>query len=900
MVRKILVGILLGIMMLSFVLPYTYINGKAQTTQYPRLNTITVLTFGGNDLNGLEAFTSGSIQMYTFPIPPSKITSLPSNVSVYIMPVGIYDVLLNPVNTTWGFNPFMFQPVRYAVNYLVNRQFFVQQILGGYGMPEYGPYAGEYEALATSNATAKYVGITYNLTYANQTIYNTLIKHGAQYINGKWYYNGKPITIYFFVRTDTIIRQEYASDLINELEQLGFTVQTISGNLAKQNLLIYGSDPANSTWNIAIESWSGGYSYYEYGNPVEFYSTWYSAVPATSQLYLSFGSYNDSARETPDLLKMQTEIDNISLQLLNTNFNTSKQYYSLLNQLVSLGMNESIRVFIARSFIPIYGSPTLQGVLPSIYYGSVLNTPNYMTMYTPSGVATIGVRYLSQGAMNPGFGFTDAYSVDLAYALIYPLSEAGPNGYTVPTGVILKVVNESNTTSILVPQDALVYNTTANKLQRVEPNTYAQLAIIANFAPIIQNTKFADGQNVTLADILNIYLEAAKMVSPNNSISDSAVQGFYSSFINSISGFKIINSTAIEIWGNVRFFDPLYAAETLLGDFLPLGGYSPASLFPWQLYSAMNKLVSSGMAAWDQPTAEQKGVDWLSIVNLKDVSNILSALQNFSSTNYISPTLLEVQNLSGVTLVTPSSAQSGYQALINYINTYGNAFVSNGPFMLTSYNVNTGAILKRNPYFNMTLPSVVLATPMIYTTSINVPTILTPGQTLTGTVSQTPDNGSKVSQQPAPNVIVYAQLIDSNGNVVKVYNTTTGANGNFEITLPSNLPTGKYYLRAYAYTYQNIFMFPVVYSLFVVPSTTTTSTTTSTTSTTTPSTTTTSTTTSTTSTTTPSTTTTSTTTPSTTTTSTTTSTTSTTTIIAVAVVIVIIVIVAAVLLVRRR
>ncbi|MCE4608413.1 MAG: ABC transporter substrate-binding protein, partial [Caldisphaeraceae archaeon] len=261
--KKLLMGVLLGVMLLSILLPYAYVNAQAQTTQYPRLKEIKIISYKGQDLNGIEAFISGAIDMYTFPVPPSKITGLPANVSTYIMPVGFYDLLLNPLNTSFGFNPFMFPQVRFAMNYLVNRKYFIDQILGGYGTPTYGPYAGEYEALMTSNATAPYLGIHYNLTYANLTIYNTLTKHGAKYINGKWYYHGKPITIYVFVRTDTIIRYGYTMHyLIPTLEKLGFTVKEISGTLSKEISLVYGSDPVNATWNILPEAWSGGYSYY--------------------------------------------------------------------------------------------------------------------------------------------------------------------------------------------------------------------------------------------------------------------------------------------------------------------------------------------------------------------------------------------------------------------------------------------------------------------------------------------------------------------------------------------------------------------------------------------------------------------------------------------------------------
>ncbi|MGC8621748.1 MAG: ABC transporter substrate-binding protein, partial [Caldisphaera sp.] len=426
----------------------------------------------------------------------------------------------------------------------------------------------------------------------------------------------------------------------------------------------------------------------------------------------------------------------------------------------------------------------------------------------------------------------DAYSVDLAYALIYPLSEAGPNGYSVPTGVILKVVNESNVSNIPVPTDAVLFNTTTLQVQHVEPNTTAELSIIANFAPLMNNDRFADNQSITLADLINIYLEAQKMLSPSSPISDPAVESFYSyASYPSVIGFKIINSTSIEIWGNVKFFDPLYAAETLLGDFLPLGGYSPAEVYPWQEYSAMNWVVSKGLAAWDDGTATAKGIDWLSIVSPKDVAYMLQALKNYSSTGYIPQDLLEVQNLTGFNLVNKTEAMQGYNDLINFINKYGNAFVSDGPFILTSFSITSGgAVAVRNPYFNLSLPSEVFEVPMLYSLKFNIPSVVGAGQTLSGQVLETPD-GSKLTSS-APNVIVYAQLINSSGNVIRVYNETTNANGQFSFTLPTGL-NGKYYLRIFTYTYQNIMMDPTVYTLLVVPTVTTTTTTTPTTTTTT-------------------------------------------------------------------
>ena len=807
------------------------ITPLAQPTSIPASTSITFISYNGNDANGILAFEHGQIAFYAYSVPPSEYTSLPPGAKTYLMPATYYDVLVNPLNTTFGFNPFQFQEVRFALNFIVNRTFFVDNILHGYGIPSITLYAGEQCVLHIQNTLAKYAYIHYNFTYANETIYKVLTAHGAQYVNGKWYYDGKPITVYVFVRTDATVRSEYAQYFISQLEKLGFTVQEIQGNLQKEISMVYGSDPANTTWDILIEAWGGTYGYYDAGLIEGLYSTLGSSAPFTSYYGLSFGTFNDSKYESPLLLEEANEIDNWSLTLIQSEFTNAAQYYQLVNDIVNVGINMSVRIGLGISLTPQYVLSNINGVYPNYAQGSLLNFQTYLSIVNGSYPnVTIGVRYLTQGAANPGAGFTDAYTDEIATALFTPAALTVPgSGYPVPYIYSFKIVNITPNAVVPVPSNALWWNPAKQQVTYVPSNTTAQMAVIYNLAPLFNNDKWADGQNITLADIIYQYIIASEMsLNSSNPIYDSVTSSVYGPLLQTIKGFKIVNSTAIEIWGNDWFFDPTQAAVSLFGSFNPLG-YSLAGggYFPWQVYVGMKDVVAEGKAAWSQSTAQSKGIDWLNLVSPTDVGYILSALENASTSGYIPNSLLQVEKLSNMTLVTQQQAMSGYNAAISFIQTYDNALIGDGPFILVAWNPSASpqfAKIVKNPYFHLVPPQQALSTPMTYSISFNVPPTVTAGEVLNGTVRGTPVGSTQAS--PVANVTVYLELLHPNGSIIFSTQEMTNNQGQFTFNIPKNLSSGSYILTIAAYQNTSILINPMEVSLVVLPPVTTTSSTT--------------------------------------------------------------------------
>ncbi|MEJ2771990.1 ABC transporter substrate-binding protein [Stygiolobus sp. CP8521M] len=803
----------------------------AQPTSMPASTSITFISYNGNDANGILAFEHGQIAFYAYSVPPSEYTSLPPGAKAYLMPATYYDVLVNPLNTTFGFNPFQFQEVRFALNFIVNRTFFVDNILHGYGIPSITLYAGEQCVLHIQNTLAKYAYIHYNFTYANETIYKVLTAHGAQYVNGKWYYDGKPITVYVFVRTDATVRSEYAQYFISQLEKLGFTVQEVQGNLQKEISMVYGSDPANTTWDILIEAWGDTYGYYDAGLIEGLYSTLGSSAPFTSYYGLSFGTFNDSKYESPLLLKEANEIDNWSLTLIQSEFTNAAQYYQLVNDIVNVGINMSVRIGLGISLTPQYVLSNINGVYPNYVQGSLLNFQTYLSIVNGSYPnVTIGVRYLTQGAANPGAGFTDAYTDEIATALFTPAALTVPgSGYPVPYIYSFKIVNITPNAVVPVPSNALWWNPAKQQVTYVPSNITAQMAVIYNLAPLFNNDKWADGQNITLADIIYQYIIASEMsLNSSNPIYDSVTSSAYGPSLQTIKGFKIINSTAIEIWGNDWFFDPTEAAVSLFGSFNPLGyALAGGGYFPWQVYVGMKDVVAEGKAAWSQSAAQSKGIDWLNLVSPTDVGYILSALENASTSGYIPNSLIQVEKLSNMTLVTQQQAISGYKAAISFIQTYDNALIGDGPFILVAWNPSASppfAKIVKNPYFHLVPPQQALLIPMTYSISFNVPPTVTAGEVLNGTVRGTPAGSTQAS--PVANVTVYLELLHPNGSIIFSTQEMTNNQGQFTFKIPKNLSSGSYILTIAAYQNTSILINPMEVSLVVLPPVTTTSSTT--------------------------------------------------------------------------
>lgn len=825
------------------VLPAMVFNASGQSNSGPNLTSITLTSYNGNDQSGVADLAAGKIAAYDFALTPAELTELNSSFSRISTPSDLFDLLLNPVNTSFGFNPFQFAAVRQAVNYVVDRNYFVDTLLGGYGIPALSALAGEPDSLVIANTTAVYSNYSqYNLALANQTIYNTLTANGATYAasssggNKSWSYDGTPITIYIIQRTDDPTRDTYAGFLAAQFQDLGFTVSLVPATLDKAITLVYSSDPRNSTWDIYPEGWGAAYLYYDESLPASLDSTLGGLTPFTDSLGLSLGTYNDSAYEQPDLIQNGNMADQASLALLEGQFTSFAQRSALLNNVTNLGFQLGVRIYLATSLSAYAANPNLiSNITPQFVEDPILNTLSYITMKSPTGSANIGVRYIEQGSLNPVGGWNDEYSVGTSAAAVLPLIYYQPStAYDYAIGFNYNIDSISPTANTAVPTSALEYNYTDGQFVHVPNGTMANVAVNVNYAPLMSAEKWSDGQPITLADLIYQYVifENASL-SSNSSIYDGYANSDYASGLAPIMGFQIINSTSMTVYSTYYYPDYNFAALSdatlapVLGNRLPGG-----SMMPWELYQAMANVVASGKAAWSSSAATAKSIDWLNLVSPTDLGYISSQLSTLASESYVPPQLTQIQNMTGVNMTTPSEAAAGYSAISAFITKYGNAVISDGPYVISQWQTTTTpnyAVLTQNPYFSSSvIPAALFAPATTITTTGTIPSLVPAGSTFNITALSTLIGTNQTTPQAGVNVVV--QIV-GNSSVLSQTSTVTGSDGQATITVPSSIPSGTYTLIVYGSSSASTLIDPFEASITVIAATSSSSATTSTTST---------------------------------------------------------------------
>ena len=809
----------------------------------PALNSITFVDYAGNDASGVADLQANKIDAYDFALTPSASASLPSSYNQYVAPASLYGLYVNPQNTsgtTGQFNPFYFQQIRFALNYLIDRSYFGQTLEGGNFLQCISAVCGEPDSVTVAGAVAAFSNVTYNFNFANQTIYSTLTANGATYTNHEWSYKGQPITIGLFDRTDDPIRHAFMQYLNTQLQKVGFQTKVIPGTLSVAYSVVFGTDPANATYDIYPASNGQIWGYYD-SNALNFYSAgYYSDLPASDHYGPNWIGGWDNTTQQAYTTSLYDKADVYgTIPLLTSNFSTLAQRAEQLSNLTYYGVLAATYIALGTSLAPYATTGAVSGVTPNFLQDPFGNYQNYMTMSVSASGASatvnalkLGVRHITNGAVNPVGGDDDVYSDVTQAAGALPLWSYGPStGYPYSTGMTYTVNGNSFSTNIAVPTSAIWFNGTSDQWANAAANTKAQDDVTVNVANLLSHTTWGDGQPVTLADLLMQYIMMARVVSPGNPLSDSGGErGLYTAEYSQVQGIKVINSTSLEIWTSSTFFpDSNLAAISAIGDVLMPLGYAGQTngmgMTPWQMYYAMGQVVANGQSAWSTATATKKSVSWLSLINPTDVANVKAALTSAGST--IPPEIIQLQTLTGQSWVTSATALAGYQAAISFINTNGNAVISDGPFYISQYSASTSPaflVMKPNTGFkagsignpNLFAPAVVL------TAQATIPPVLSSGGSFSISVLQTPDGAPSTQSTPASNASVIVQLV-SNGAIKFSGTYTTTSSGTVSVQLPATLPAGSYLLSIYPQSTTSKLVKPVVVSLTLTAATVTTS-----------------------------------------------------------------------------
>ncbi|HJT10583.1 MAG TPA: ABC transporter substrate-binding protein [Candidatus Nitrosotalea sp.] len=733
---KILLVVILALVILGTKVSFgdkgTYVD-KVEFTQYSDANT------------AIEEVKNGNLDIYYSAVPSSRIDSqLHHDLNVFQSTGTEYSLLVNPAPSE-KFNPFSIREVRYALNYLVDRNMIVDEILNGYGskmISAYKPYDPDYLLILGKLQSFNF---QYNPRLAEKMIFDALTKAGAEKTDGKWYYKSKPIEITIFIRNDDQVRRSIGEVLASQLQKIGFTVKTDYGDLSKAFSVVYGSNPADAQWNIYTEGYTiGGFVRYDSVIIAQMYAPWFSNMPGFNNP--EYWNYNN------------TTLDSISQAIFVGNFTSSQTRAALLNEGVVDGIQESVRIFLAAQVDQYVASKKVQGIINDFGAGITSRfTP--INSRDESDTLKIGVAKIYQGAWNPVAGFTDTYSQEISSAVIDPGDFKNPyTGLTIPVRSDWQVETAGPLGKLDVPSDAIRWDPQQQKWVHVGPGTKSTSKVTFH----MKFSNWHNGQSMDMNDVLYgiyfLYQWGSDHASQTKTF-DSEYSPKANQAAKTLIGVRVVDDDTIEVYQDYWHFDKNEIADS--------AQVWPST--PWEIMYAMEKSVVDGKLAFSRSDGISKNIDWLSLLVPRDAQMMRSNLEEFKTENQI-PVALEG-------LANSSYCDLRYNASMSWIDKHGNAMISNGPFYLDSYLPEASKISLKS-FNDVTYPFGVgywkkfeqVQLPKIE--KINIPTVVQIGKDL------------DISSLATPNSDVYYYFVNSQGQVVYSGIQNSG-NGSFDIMVPA-------------------------------------------------------------------------------------------------------------------
>jgi peptide/nickel transport system substrate-binding protein len=627
----------------------------------------------------LEEIRSGNLDTYFFRVPLEQASSVYDDpkLMVYEKSGGSFGFLLNPApsNSSKSLNPFQFREIRFAMNYLINRNFVVGEILRGYGKVQIDPFGVSSPEFESILPVVKSFGFEHNPNLADSVINEVLTSAGANKAKGKWYFQGGPITIKLLIRSDDIARKSMGELLSFELEKLGFTVYREYGDLNKANSVIYGSDPQQFQWNIYTEAFGGTSAFVRY-NPVvpsQMYAPYFGRMPGWQNP--SFWNYENET------------INRITQRIEFSNFTTLEEREILLNQAVKMGIQESVRIYVAQTIDPYVAVSSIKGLINDFGAG----IPSRISLINAHSVANnntlkVGVKQIYQGAWNGVAGCSDIYCTYVLSLISDPATFRNPYlGEVIPVRTVWTNISTAGPLNKLaVDPGALVWNASNQKWVNIGSNESSTSAV--SFQLMYSN--WHNGEPMTKADLLySMYfpVEWGTITGSNDTTSDPEYTAQAQVVLPLLKGVKFLNDNHL-----ISFVDFWHFDDKEIADFASVWSSSP-----WEIMAAAERLVEDGKFAFSRSEATVRNVDWLSLIIPSHADAIAQELEMMKSEGFIP------NSLKGI--VTKQQAIHRYDATIQWIIQHRHAVIGNGPFILDYYDP-TARVIKLLSYNDETYP----------------------------------------------------------------------------------------------------------------------------------------------------------------------------------------------------
>lgn len=619
----------------------------------------------------------------------------------YATSYGLYfELTFNPVgpvfNATGKLNPFSIPQIREAVNWLVDRNYIVNEIMAGMAVPRYTALTPSFPDYARYADTIKEIEKKYSYDFerSKEIITEEMLKLGAELIGGKWYYNGEPVTLIFLIRVEDQ-RRGIGDYVASQLEKLGFTVDREYKTSREASPLWLRGNPADGKWHIYTGGWiTTAISRDESDNFGYFYTPRGLPVP----LWQAY--------------KPSPEFDYVAGRLWNRDFKTMEERDELMRRALELSLKDSVRVWLVNQMAPwpARREISLTYDLSAGFSGARLWPYTIRYVNQVGGVVKIASSDLLVDPVNPVAGSDWIYDAMYYRAISDPA--VMPDPYTglywpqrvkkaevyvlkgMPVSVTLNWVTLTFVDNITVPTDAWYdWDPVNQTIIYASPGTIAKTKTIVYYDDNLFNMTFHDGSKLSLADIVFDYILTFDRAKPESPVYDPAYVADFSAFREYFKGFRIVseNPLIIEFYSDAIYLDAEWIAAYAAGTFFPDYLYGPG---PWHMIAIGWLAESENRMAFSSGKAEDLKVEWMNYLAGPSLPILYEYL-----TKAIEEKFIPYENVLG-NYVSEEEALERYNNLKAWYEEKGHFLVGAGPFYIDGVDPTARiVVLKANRAF---------------------------------------------------------------------------------------------------------------------------------------------------------------------------------------------------------
>jgi peptide/nickel transport system substrate-binding protein len=602
----------------------------------------------------------------------------------------------NPVGPTFPgtgkLNPFSVPEFREAMNWLLDREYLVGEILGGLGTPRYlaistaGVDANVRFPDIVAEVEAEYA---HDPTRARSAVNSAMTGLGATYEGGKWMYNGEQVEIIVLIRTEDE-RKEMGDYFATLLEDLGFAVTRTYGTSGVLSPM-WSGDPSRGVFHAYTGGWvTTVIPLDEADNFGAFYTDLWSAMGPLWQAYVNDPVFYEAA-----------------LKLWNYDYTSMEERAGYFETCLRMSMKDSNRIWLCdrASYFPMRKDVRVAHDAYGGVYGSWLwaLTAHFVD---DAGDPIVGGSMRIAGAdiltnpWNPIAGTNWVYDMFPIRATAdlntQPDTRTGLRWagrvekaeVVVTEGQPIEVTNTDWCTltfvpEIQVPLDAWGdWDATTKKFLTVRDRfgaggTTAVAKVVSYFPKDIFEVPLHDGSTLSMGDFLMYCILLFDRAKPESPMYDEGYLADYGAFMQMFKGVKFITDNPDYGLIVEYYTDLCYLNAEVMVSFA-------ASMWPeysqgpgmWHTIALGIMAEEANQLAFSQTKAATLGVEWTSFIAGPSIPILKSKLDSAKASNYIpyKPTM-------GL-YVTDDEAAERWSNLSQWYDAKKHFWVASGPFYL--------------------------------------------------------------------------------------------------------------------------------------------------------------------------------------------------------------------------